>query len=159
MYDELVALGNGAHALACQLLGNADDAADAVQDAIAKVLSSPGKYQASRGPLRPWFLRIVRNRCIDLIRQRRTSHVEIDQLHDQTDGPEQLASNQERDAAVARALATLPQAQRETIVLRDYLDLSYAEVASVLEVPKGTIMSRLHRSRLALKEALIEYEH
>ena len=87
MYDELIALGNGAHALACQILGNADDAADAVQDAIARVLSSPGKYQSSQGPLRPWFLRIVRNRCIDLIRQRRSSHVEVEELHDQTDGP------------------------------------------------------------------------
>jgi RNA polymerase sigma-70 factor (ECF subfamily) len=48
----------------------------------------------------------------------------------------------------------LPAGQREIIVLRDYMDLSYAEIADVLEIAPGTVMSRLHRARLALKEAL-----
>ena len=58
----------------------------------------------------------------------------------------------------AAALATLPGDKREVIVLRDYLDLSYAEIAGVLGVAQGTVMSRIHRARLALKEALGSYD-
>lgn len=158
MHDELIALGNGAHALAYQLLGNAEDAADAVHDAIARALSAPDAYDAAKGPLRPWFLRVVRNRCIDMLRQRRPANADVDEIADHTQGPAQAAETAQRNADIAQALMTLPAAQRETIVLRDYLDLSYAEIADVLDVPKGTIMSRLHRSRLALKEALTAYE-
>jgi len=54
-------------------------------------------------------------------------------------------------------LAGLPEDQREILVLRDYVDLSYAEIADVLGIAKGTVMSRLHRARLALKEELLPY--
>ncbi|MFK7886347.1 MAG: RNA polymerase sigma factor [Gammaproteobacteria bacterium] len=158
MHDELIRLGSGAHALAFQILGNSEDAADAVHDAIAKALGKPGAYDANQGPLRPWFFRVVRNRCIDLLRQRRSVDATAEDIIDSAGGPDQLVEAQQRDAAIVRALQSLPTAQRETIVLRDYLDLSYAEIAGILDVPKGTIMSRLHRSRLALKEALAAYE-
>jgi RNA polymerase sigma-70 factor (ECF subfamily) len=55
---------------------------------------------------------------------------------------------------IAAALATLPREKREVIVLRDFLDLSYAEVADVLGIAPGTVMSRIHRARLTLKDAL-----
>ena len=73
MRHELAELGGGAHVLAIQILGNADDAADAVQDALTTALGRPGAYDAGKGPLKPWFLRIVRNRCIDLLRRRRVT--------------------------------------------------------------------------------------
>ena len=69
MRQQLVQMGNGAHALAIQMLGNADDASDAVHDAIIKALKKPNAYDASTGPLTPWFLRVVRNHCIDLIKK------------------------------------------------------------------------------------------
>jgi len=55
------------------------------------------------------------------------------------------------------ALAKLTADQRQIIVLRDYMDLSYADIADVLEVAPGTVMSRLHRARMALKEELIQH--
>ena len=70
MREELIQLGGGAHALAIQILGNSEDARDAVHDAIAAVLGRPDAYDANKGPLRAWFLRLVRNRCIDLLRKR-----------------------------------------------------------------------------------------
>ncbi len=76
MRDELVQLGGGAHALAFQILGNTDDAADAVHDAITTVLTRPAAYDKRKGPLKPWFLTVVRNRCLDLIRRRRPAQVE-----------------------------------------------------------------------------------
>ena len=73
MREQLAQMGNGAHALATQILGNADEAADAVHDAIAKVLGRPGSYDPKKGSLSPWFMRLVRNHCIDLLRRRRRS--------------------------------------------------------------------------------------
>ena len=158
MREQLVQLGGGAHALASQLLGNADEAADAVHDAIATVLARPEAYDAGRGPLKPWFLRVVRNRCLDMLRRRRDTSAEPDELASATPGPEQAAGDAERSAAIRQALAKLPADRCEIVILRDYLDLSYADIAEVLEIAPGTVMSRLHRARLALREALIEYE-
>jgi RNA polymerase sigma-70 factor (ECF subfamily) len=154
MRDQLVQLGNGAHALATQMLGNPDDATDAVHDAFVKVLRKPEAYKASNGPLTPWFLRVVRNHCIDMIRRRRHGTVEVDELRDPRPGPEGSLEIAQRDMELHKALATLSSEQKQIIVLRDYMDLSYAEIADILEIAKGTVMSRLHRARLALKEEL-----
>lgn len=154
MREQLAQMGNGAHALAIQILGNADEAADAVQDAIAKVLGKPAAYDARKGALTPWFLRLVRNHCIDLLRRRRAAGVEIDRLQEPGPGPEALAEMAQRDAGIRAALAALPPHRREIIVLRDYMDLSYTDIAAVLDIAPGTVMSRLHRARMELKEAL-----
>ncbi len=154
MRQDLAQLGGGAHALAIQILGDVDDAADAVHDAIETVLTRPDAYDSRKGPLRPWFLRVVRNRCIDLLRRRRRSDVPVEALHDPAPTPEEALRSDQRTQAIRCALASIPSDKREIIVLRDYLDLSYAEIADVLRIAPGTVMSRLHRSRLALKEAL-----
>jgi RNA polymerase sigma-70 factor (ECF subfamily) len=152
--QELVNLGSGAHVLAFQILGNSDDAADAVHDAFAKVLARPGAFDFRRGPLKPWFLRVVRNRCFDLLRHRRVSDPAIEELADPALQPDHRLEIQQRDEQLHRALSSISSDQRQILVLRDYLDLSYAELASVLQIAPGTVMSRLHRARLALKEVL-----
>ncbi|MEM7362628.1 MAG: RNA polymerase sigma factor, partial [Pseudomonadota bacterium] len=68
--------------------------------------------------------------------------------------PDQYLEIQERDRQLADALLRLSVDQRQIVVLRDYLDLPYAEIADVLGIAPGTVMSRLHRARLALREAL-----
>ncbi len=158
MRQQITQLGNGAHALAIQMLGNRDDAADAVHDAFVKALNKPGAYNSDSGPLAPWFLRVVRNHCIDLIRRRRPGNCDVEELVDPGLGPEALLALSERDRELQQALAKLSVVQREIIVLRDYMDLGYAEIAAVLEVAPGTVMSRLHRARMALKEELIQHE-
>jgi RNA polymerase sigma-70 factor (ECF subfamily) len=155
---QLAQLGNGAHALAIQILGNADDAADAVHDSFATVLSRPDAYDANRGPLKPWFFRVVRNRCLDMLRRRRDSSDEVSQVVDPSPGPEDRVANDQRSSRIAAGLAALSPDKREVIVLRDFLDLSYAEVADVLNVAPGTVMSRIHRARTELKEVLGNYE-
>lgn len=154
MRQELAQLGGGAHALATQILGNTDDAADAVHDAFATVLARPSAFDANKGPLRPWFLRVVRNRCIDMIRRRRVSDTAVDEIVATTPNPEEALQIDQRSRALRRALAAISNDKREVIMLRDYLDLSYAQIANVLGIAPGTVMSRIHRSRLALKEAL-----
>jgi len=158
MRHELVHLGGGAHALAIQILGNVDDAADAVHDALTTALDRPGAYRAEKGPLKPWFLRMVRNRCIDLIRRRKPTDNRVDEIADPGAGPEQAAENDDRDRLLKLALASLDSDQRQIIILRDYMDLSYGEIASVLDIPAGTVMSRLHRARIALGTAYRDHD-
>lgn len=158
MQDELARLGNGAHALAIQILGNTQDAADAVQEAFATALSRPGAYDPGKGPLRPWFMRVVRNRCIDMLRGRHRDSVAPDTLADPAGGPEDDLAQTQESARLRVALAALDRDKREIIVLRDYQDLSYADIATVLGIAPGTVMSRLHRARTALKEAYYAHE-
>ena len=158
MRHELAELGAGAHVLAIQILGNADDAADAVQDALTTALGRPGAYDARKGPLKPWFLRIVRNRCIDLLRRRRITDDAVDDIADQRATPERIAELDDRDRNVREALSALDDGQRQIIVLRDYMDLPYAQIAEVLDVAPGTVMSRLHRARLALANEYRKYD-
>ena len=158
MKHELVSLGGGAHALASHILGNSEDAADAVQDAFATVLGKPLAYDNSKGPLKPWFMRVVRNRCLDLLRRRRPGGTPVDSLVDGNATPEQSAEIEERGREIRRALAAISNEQRQIVILRDHLDLSYTEIANVLDVAPGTVMSRLHRARLALREVLKSYE-
>lgn len=157
MRNQLVQLGNGAHALALQMLGNTDDATDAVQDAFVKVLNKPDSYNAKTGALTPWFLRVVRNHCIDLIRRRRPEAPETLELSDPGPGPDASLESAQRDQLLNQSLAKLGTEQRQIIVLRDYMDLSYAEIADVLGIAPGTVMSRLHRARLALKKELTRH--
>ena len=158
MREELVQLGGGAHALAIQILGNRADAEDAVHDAIATVLGRPDAYDARKGPLSAWFLRVVRNRCIDLLRKRKPTDTDVDQIVSESSGPEQDAERADRDRILEQALASLEPQQREIIVLRDYIDLGYAQIAQILEIAPGTVMSRLHRSRTALAKAYRKYD-
>ena len=158
MRHELVELGSGAHVLAIQILGNVHDAADAVQDALAIALGRPDAYDARKGPLKPWFLRVVRNRCIDLKRRRRPTDDRVGEIADSTDGPERSVELADRDRVLKQALASLGAAQRQIIVLRDYMDLPYNEIAEVLDVAPGTVMSRLHRARVALANAYRKYD-
>lgn len=158
MREELANLGGGAHALAVQILGDGDDAADAVHDAFARVLSRPAAYDARKGPLKPWFLRVVRNQCLDLLRRRRTGDANVDALVDPGPQPDRRLESEQRDRQLRDALASLTVEQRQIVVLRDYLDLSYAEIAGVLQIAPGTVMSRLHRARLALREELNAHE-
>ena len=99
-------------------------------------------------------MRVVRNRCLDMLRRRRPGDDSTELVRDPGLGPEQSLSKEQRSAVIRHAISMLPADKREIIVLRDYMDLSYAEIAEVLGIASGTVMSRLHRARLALREAL-----
>ena len=123
-------------------------------DNMARVTRSTRSIQFHQ----PWFLTVVRNRCLDMLRRRRGSDVPVEQLLEPTSGPAELLENADVAKAIQRALASIDSEKRQIVVLRDYLDLSYAEIADVLSIAPGTVMSRLHRARLVLKEALKDHE-
>jgi RNA polymerase sigma-70 factor (ECF subfamily) len=157
-----VAHRRAAFLLALQLMGNREDALDAAQDAMLRFFTTLDRFHADQ-PVRPWLFSIVRNRCRDLMRRgrvRRSEPIESDperwrpELVDAQADPHRDAEQSELRRRVFAALGTLSREQREILVLRDYQDLSYEEIATVLRIPKGTVMSRLHRARRALAASL-----
>lgn len=148
--------------LGLQLLGDPEDAMDATQETFLRFIGSLERFDPGR-PVRPWLYAILRNRVRDLRRRRRVRKWEPlegddgrwrPELVDPSADPRRRARRSELRERVWRALATLSVQHREIVVLRDYQDLSYEEIAGVLGIPKGTVMSRLHRARKHLASAL-----
>jgi RNA polymerase sigma-70 factor (ECF subfamily) len=153
-------LGRSGFALALQMLRHREDAADVLQDAVHSAWKHRGRFDPGRGDVRAWFLTIVRNRCLDTLRRRARRRQEVVELTELADpraaSPDQAAADSEQAAAVRGCLADLPSEQREILLLRDFHDLSYAAIAQMLGLPKGTVMSRLHRARGELCRRLRE---
>ena len=150
-----------AYLLGLHLTGNREDALDVAQDALLRFFSTLDRFHEDR-PVRPYLLRIVRNRAMDLFRRRRVRRAEsLDagelprQIVDERPGPEETTRRAELRRRVWRAVSRLSPPKREILVLRDYHDLTYAEIAKVLGIPMGTVMSRLHAARKALREVLV----
>lgn len=149
--------------LALQLLGNPEDALDVAQDSLLSFFTKLNRFQAER-PVKPWLLAIVRNRAHDLMRRRKVRAAEPlpgegetyrPELIDEEADPAADLEQRELRARVWAGLSALQETQREILVLRDYQDLSYSEIATALDIPIGTVMSRLHRARASLRELLI----
>lgn len=147
---------------ALHLTGHRDDALELSQDAMLRFFGSLGRFDASR-PVRPWLLRIVRNLARDRARRMRIRRVDpldaddggpVVEPIDPSPNPEQTARRAEIQRRLWTAVRGLKPKHREVIALRDYLDLSYDEISEILHVPRGTVMSRLHRARSALREHL-----
>lgn len=124
------------------------EAQDVAQEAMLRALRY---FHAFRGEeARPWLLRIVRNTWIDLRKRNgaETLPLEVVDTHAaEGPDPEQSALAGDRRRQVAAALAALPAEAREVLVLREIEDLSYKHIAAVLDLPIGTIMSRIARAR------------
>jgi RNA polymerase sigma-70 factor (ECF subfamily) len=140
--------------LAFQLLGNRDDAAETVQEGLLALWRHRAKLDPSRNP-KGWFYRVVRNLCVDRLRRRRlatAAPLEAAGLQDEGSAdPARIVQDNEYRTRLRLQLESLPPNLREILFLRDFHDLSYAELAEVLSIPPGTVMSRLHRARMELR--------
>jgi RNA polymerase sigma-70 factor (ECF subfamily) len=154
-------LGKMGFAFALQLLQHREDAADVVQDCLRRLIEKPRLYNPSRGPLRGFFMKAVRNGCLDLLRRRKRSAASAEELPPMQDAsampPDQAAEQLEMLILLRQELNGLPPAQREIILLRDFHNLSYTEISDVLAVRPGTVMSRLHRARAELGRRMQRY--
>lgn len=138
--------------LAYRMLGSAEDARDATQDAF---LSCFRHLSAFRGDaaFSTWLHRIAVNACYDSLRKRR----DTTSLDDRPLDPAPLPDHAEQTSSaldVQRALSSVPTDFRVVLVMHEVQDLPVEEIAAVLEVPVGTVKSRLHRGRVALGRAL-----
>lgn len=155
--------------LALQIVGNREDALDISQESFIRAYENIRRFDLGK-PFGAWLFRIVRNLCIDHLRRLgvrrsvsldatgrggRTGDEEGRPLHETLGDPraeaaDVLVERNELRERIWHALGRLEPHHREILILRDYQDLTYEEIAGVLGIPKGTVMSRLHHARRKL---------
>lgn len=162
-----------AYRLALRVLRDEEAARDAVQDAFVKAYSALGRFEG-RSSFFTWLYRLVMNQCLDAKRRDKSgrevafeeggglelepeaSMNPVPEVDGVSFAPAATLMRKELLAHLARAVEQLPPAARETLLLREVEGLSYAEIATALGIPKGTVMSRLHYARKQLQKWLIE---
>lgn len=128
------------------MVKNREDAEDIVQEALAKAYQAADSFRGTDP--RTWLLAIVRNQALNFVSRRKP---DAEEMHREPADP---APGAELRLAVRTAIARLPGEFREALLLREMEGLSYKEIASVLRIPIGTVMSRLSRARALLMEEL-----
>jgi RNA polymerase sigma-70 factor (ECF subfamily) len=133
------------------ILADGEDARDAAQDAFLSAFRSIDRFEEGR-KFYPWLYTILRNRCLTMLAERKVRRVaSIGNLEVLAPTP---SVSPEDLIALERALVDLGPGEREIITLRHLDGLSYAEIADLLEIPAGTVMSRLFNARRKLRERL-----
>jgi RNA polymerase sigma-70 factor, ECF subfamily len=140
------------HTICRRILGNPDDALDATQEAMIAVARSIDRFDG-RAAFTTWLYRIATNAALDEVRRRLRRPTPVTSMGEPmiepvaaAPGPEAVGDRIDIDAALAR----IPEEFRVVVVLRDLCDLDYAQIAEVLEIPPGTVRSRIARGRAAL---------
>lgn len=149
--------------LALRMCGNPEDAADAAQDAFLAAWKGLPGFRGESG-FSTWLYRLTSNAAIDLLRrtrrQRAASSLDDESLRldavDEAPSPQARAEGEELREAVLAGFARLSEDHRQALTLRELQELSYEEIASVLEVDLGTVKSRISRARGALRKILLK---
>jgi RNA polymerase sigma-70 factor (ECF subfamily) len=139
-----------------RLCGDTGLAEDMAQEAFLRGWVNLSSFRP-QSSLRNWLYRIAANATLDVLRRRPEEALEDEaaqMVPDQEAGPEATLIEKERVALLQQAMRSLPEAARSVLVLREYGGLSYQEIANVLDVPVGTVMSRLNYARNRLRELL-----
>jgi len=143
------------HAMA--LVGNPDDAAEACQESFASAFASLPRLSELTA-FYPWFYRVLRNRCLNMLSRRRTAAAYV-KANDGTEpletGPDSIFGEQQERAEVWRVLASLKTEFREILALKYMRGYDYEALAALLEIPRGTVMSRLYHARKAFHAAYL----
>ena len=157
-YGELVRhYHSGVVNVVYRMCGDVELAEDAAQDAFIQAWLRLSTFRPGTS-LRNWLYRIAVNAALDVVRRESKSppaDVESLTLADPLAGPEAAFIQKERTVIVQQAVLSLTETSREVLVLREYGGLSYQEIASTLDIPLGTVMSRLNYARERLKELLV----
>lgn len=156
-FSELVCIhAQGVRNVVYRMCGDAQIAEDAAQETFIQAWLHLSSFRP-QASLRNWLYRIGVNAATDMLRkQKRILPDELEnlQLSDPQLGPEALFSQEERTIQVQKAILSLPETSRAVLVLREYEGLSYHEISDSLDIPVGTVMSRLNYARKLLKEKL-----
>jgi RNA polymerase sigma-70 factor, ECF subfamily len=144
------------HALS--FTNNKEDAADACQDAFRKAFAAMPRLE-SLDNFYPWFYRILKNHCINLTARKRTAQnyrqatIDGKVLQPESTVPSEELIMKERRASITKVIETLKPDFKEILTLKYFGDKSYDEMAELLEIPRGTVMSRLFHARSAFRNA------
>lgn len=151
--------------LCLRMLKNRDDAEDVAQDVFIKVFAMLERYD-ERYAFRSWLFKIAANQCIDFIRKNRVKLLRLDepvhykgeeierQLPDDAPRPDETLNRQEVGSVLREITDELPPHYRAMIVLRHQEQLSYEEIAQMMDLPLGTVKARIHRARALMKDKL-----
>ena len=149
------------YAVAYGVLNRREEAQDTAQDVLIKVQRDLIKFKGD-SKFKTWLYRITVNAAIDSVRRRKkTEPLEnvSDFLSSQTASPRRAASQAELKERMQQALKLLSEEHRAVLVLREWEELSYEEIAETLQIEQGTVMSRLFYARKALAKALGIEDH
>lgn len=163
-FEELVLLHQQKiYSLCLRMSGNEDDAYDLAQDTFIKAYKSISSFKMESS-ISTWLYRIASNTCIDFLRRKKKRFkivIEIDdeseafsEIPDTSLSPQKLLEKKELREAIAEALLKLSPQHRQIVILRDINELTYTEIAEILELGEGTVKSRLSRAREQLRRAL-----
>ena len=156
-FSELVRIhAQGVMNVIYRMYGDVQIAEDAAQEAFIQAWLHLSSYRPQTS-LRNWLYRIAVNAATDMLRKEKRilpNALEDLQLQDPQPGPEAVFSQEERMVQVQKAVLSLPEASRAVLVLREYEGMSYHEIADALDIPVGTVMSRLNYARKLLKDKL-----
>ncbi len=161
-FEELVRLHEKkVYALTLRMCGNPEDARDAAQEAFLSAWRGLPSFRGEAG-FSTWLYRLASNAAIDQLRRNRRQREEASldagemDTPDQSPGPQEAAEGSELQRAVADGLASLSEDHRRILLLREYQQLSYDEIAQTLDMDLGTVKSRISRARRALRKILLE---
>jgi len=135
-----------AYSIAYSIVGSREEALDISQEAFIKVYRNLKKFDASK-PFLPWFIKILKNIAIDRMRKEKIRLIPLEVV-------ENKGVSTEIKLELERALANLNEEERQIIFLRHFDGYSYKEIAEILDIPVGTVMSRLFYARRKLKKML-----
>lgn len=161
-FAQLVALHEKkVYNLALRMCGDPEDAWDAAQEAFLSAWRGLPSFRGEAG-FSTWLYRLASNAAIDQLRRNRRQREEASldagemDTPDQSPGPQEAAEGSELQRAVADGLASLSEDHRRILLLREYQELSYDEIAQTLDMDLGTVKSRISRARRALRKILLE---
>ena len=140
---------------ACRMTRSRSDAEDLVQETYLRALRSFDRFTPGTNA-RAWLFTILHRARVDALRRQGRAPVTVELEDDGHATPPVQEAAMTTLGGLERALQDLPEAIRSAVLLRDLEGFSYREIAQILEVPVGTVMSRLHRGRAALRRALGE---
>lgn len=156
-YGELIRIhAQGVQRVVYRMCGDRQLAEDAAQETFIQAWLKLASFRP-KSSLRNWLYRIAVNTAIDMLRkEKRILPQAVEEIPLKTDAPSPEAAylHEERATVVRNAVLALPDASRAVLILREYEDLSYREIADALDIPLGTVMSRLSYARKLLKDKL-----
>lgn len=145
------------YSVAYSFVRNMEDASDITQDVFTQAFTRFSTFSPER-PLFPWLYQITKNLCLNrLVKRNRevTEENSFDLVPGRELSPEESLIKEASVLKLKEVLASLPETQREILILKEFDGCSYAEIAEILDIPVGTVMSRLFNARQKLKEAFV----
>ena len=138
-------------------LGNSSEAEDACQESFARAYASIPRLK-SLVAFYPWFYQILRNGCLNRIRARR-QHEEVTDVEDAKNDPQLVVEGDDNKRDVWSALEQLKPEFREILILKHIHESSYADISELLDIPRGTVMSRLYHARRAFQHVYVKTKY